>query len=159
GLINGMRMVFDRKLGKVVLYGGDHAVQIPAGQPSADLWAYDGMGWTTLCTGCAPGPRVGHAMIYDTRRDRVVLIGGMATPAQVPGMWAWDGDWVKLPESGDVPGARVFAQMAYDESRDRYVLIGGAGNSGLTDYDANVFEYDPSTATWSLISVAGGPMQ
>jgi hypothetical protein len=47
-------------------------------------WEWDGKHWTAR-QDIGPGPRVGHAMAYDSARDRVVLFGGAATPLDDPG--------------------------------------------------------------------------
>ena len=75
-----------------------------------------------------PGPlldvRNGHAMAYDSDRERVLLFGG-ADERQVLGdLWEWDGRrWSLLASEGPPP--RTFAALAYDRARHRLVLFGG----------------------------------
>jgi hypothetical protein len=157
GLLIGARMVFHRALGKVVMYGGDHATGIPPTDPSAAMWAYDGRAWSTLCDPCEPGGLFTPAIAYDSKRDRIVLFGGLDKAGTTEGFWAWDGAWTRIetPATGISPIGRGMAQMAYDERRDRIVLFGGVVGNDLTRYDASVFEYDGTQ--WTLAVVPSGP--
>jgi hypothetical protein len=70
--------------------------------------------WTNLSGGQATVPCVEHhRMIYDGKRDRLIVVSAEAPGPEKPAMWAWDlaapagarTDWVKLPMTGDVPRA------------------------------------------------------
>ena len=72
-----------------------------------------------------PGPREGHALVYDTRLKKVLLLHGDAgTPPAASTMWGWDGTrWTIVADSGPAP--RVLTSATYDSRRDRVVLYGG----------------------------------
>jgi hypothetical protein len=157
GLLLGARAVFSKKLGAVVMYGGDHAHGLPPPDPSAALWSYDGRAWRRLCDPCSPGPGAlfAPAMAYDSKRDRVVLYGGADKVGTTSELWAWDGTWTQIetPVAGISPGRRAQSQMAYDPRRDRIVLFGGIVDDNFNRYDASVFELDGDQ--WSAVSVTG----
>ena len=87
-----------------------------------------------------PTPRRGHAVAYDSARDRVVLFGGV--DAKTAGgcngsgsslcgwTWEWDGaGWSRRlptdPEGDGDPSPRLDHAMAYDSARGRVLLFGG----------------------------------
>ena len=73
----------------------------------------------------APSPRWGHAMAYDSARDRIVLFGGAdSLEDRMADTWEWSGDgWMRLPATGPPP--RAYAAMAFDPVREVVVLHGG----------------------------------
>ncbi len=84
-----------------------------------------------------PDPRQGAGMVYDARRARTVLFGGMAygTNPRSPGApaglyasndtWEWDGQaWEKRQPANRPPPLTEFG-MTYDATRGRTVLFGG----------------------------------
>jgi hypothetical protein len=73
------------KTARCEMFGGASALGNAAPPPKIfDFsWEWDGAHWTAR-QDIGPGPRVGHAMAYDSARDRVVLFGGAATPLDDP---------------------------------------------------------------------------
>ncbi len=91
-----------------------------------------------------PGPRLRHAIAYDTARGVTVLFGGIAGGARNDTWERTDGGWVQV-ETPVSPPARAGHAMAFDETRGRLVLYGGSDpQSGLLD---DTWEYDGSTWT------------
>jgi hypothetical protein len=120
--------VLDTKRQVVVLYGG---AGIGSGTRYGDTWAV------------TPGPRQSHLMAYDSRRERVVMYGGIGgTNQRLSDTWEWDGrQWHRIVLSSG-PGARSHHRMAYDAARGVVVLFGG-GDSTATDtwtYDGNSWQ-------------------
>lgn len=114
GSIGGASMAYDRRRGRMVLYGGT-----PGGV--ASVWEYDGASWTSAPA--APLTGTGASMVYDPFREGVVMFGGN-TLSSVP--YFYDGSsWTVLRTEGDHPSPRLGAGMAYDVARDRVVLFGG----------------------------------
>jgi hypothetical protein len=133
GPIDHHAMVWDDARGVLVVQGGASGGQIHGG----DTWTFDGERWALAADSAAgPGPRVHHAMAYDSRRQRVVLFGGFSEAGDPPAdVWEWDGErWHRIPTSGPGPGARRRHRVAYDAARGVTVLLGGND--------------DPSTWTW-----------
>ena len=97
-----------------------------------------------------PSPRSGHAMVFETSRQRVLLFGGFAGNNQfLNDTWSWDGEnWTQLADMG--PSSRSLHAIAYDSARDRTVLFGGhAGNTEFGD----TWEWDGEA--WTQIEDTG----
>ena len=81
---------WDDRLGGVVMVGGGTGETAPM---ASDTWLWRD-GWTRIETATAPGPRGGHALAFDAKRQVLVLIGGIAEPGgrQLPEVWELDAD-------------------------------------------------------------------
>jgi hypothetical protein len=94
------------KTARSELFGGTSALGNAAPPPKIfDFsWEWDGAHWTAR-QDIGPGPRVGHAMAYDSVRDRVVLFGGAATALDDPaGAAVALGDTWEQFEAGAIAG-------------------------------------------------------
>jgi hypothetical protein len=78
-----------------------------------------------------PSTRAGHALGFDSIRERVVLFGGTdggSTP--LADTWEWDGtEWTQMADTG--PSGRVGHAMTFDSKIKRVVLFGGFSNQQL----------------------------
>lgn len=96
-----------------------------------------------------PAARMEHAMTYDTRRERVVMVGGRASLA-LSETWEWDGLQWHDRQPAPAPPARTSMGLAYDPMRGVTVLFGGHGVAALDDtweWDGIVWtERTPMTA-------------
>lgn len=85
------QMVFDPRLGALVLQGGtlDHG-----GPYLNDTWAWDGDAWRELATR-EPRPRgaYGRTLVFDRSRQRLLLMGGLV--GQYKGGETLDEVWVR----------------------------------------------------------------
>lgn len=80
-------MVYDEREGVVLLYGGAGAHR---NAPLTDMWKWDGTRWTEVpLAGPTPGFRYQPLMVYDRKRGRTVLYGGLQGPDTTT--WEWDG--------------------------------------------------------------------
>ncbi len=116
-------MTYDSVRSRVILFGGtiDGATA-----NFDDTWEWDGATWTQRFPAVNPPARFYHAMIYDARRDRVVLFGGSDTGGSYRNdTWEWDGTtWTqRFPVRS--PSVRFGHSMAYDSVRGQVVLFGG----------------------------------
>ena len=76
-------------------------------------------------------------MVFDAKRSRVVLFGGMgvaasdsARPPILGDTWEYDGErWLRLDVAGPTP--RRSAGATYDARRGMVVLFDGSGGDGL----------------------------
>lgn len=115
-------------------------------------------------SGATPSPRVGHQMVYDSARNKVILFGGQTTQGALFGgqnltgqllndIWEWDGatmTWAQItPAGGPVPPARSFFAMAYDPSRGKVVLYGGKVDAIYHSTSGDTWEWDPAARTWT----------
>lgn len=123
--------VFDASRNVFVAFGGSTG----PGSSSGEVWEFDGTSWAKRgVTG--PAPRAAHAMVYDARRKRIVVFGGMGSaprgqpPASLGDTWEFDGrGWKEMPGPG--PAARVSPGVAYDSKRGLTILFGGSNQSGF----------------------------
>jgi hypothetical protein len=80
-------MVFDERAGVVLLYSGAAAHK---NAPLSDMWQWDGKQWTEIrLSGATPGYRYQPVMVYDRRRGKTVLYGGLQ--GSKDDTWEWDG--------------------------------------------------------------------
>jgi hypothetical protein len=102
------------------------------------------------------GVRRGHVLVYDTRRQELLLFGGLY-PSDASGsepLWICSrGKWRQVPGVG--PRARGLPGGAYDSDRGRFVVYGGIGGMYGSRF-ADVWEWDGSA--WREATLQGpGP--
>ena len=153
----GHALAYDPARAKVVLFGGIST------KAQRDLWEWDGAtgSWTdrtpTAFPAAWPSARVGHTLVWDNARQRVVLFGGDTTyGVWLQDVWEWDGGtWVSrtpapIPTT-NWPDRRFGHGMAADDARGRLVMYGG----GFQQVDigdgaafGDTWEWDGATGTW-----------
>lgn len=145
---DGHAMVFDPSRSRVVVFGGKSS--FPSIQYLNDLWEWDGASWSQIITtGPIPPPRAGHAMAYDTRRNRLVIFGGN-NGANLGDTWEWDGAvWTQRAMGGNSPAPRAFHSMVFGIARGYAVLFGGAPGPFPT-FDDDTWAWNGSS--WTLLS-------
>jgi len=115
--------------GAVLMFGG-----IPAdrsGPWPTDTWELQGESWRRIATD-GPAARGRAAMAYDSRRQQVVLFGGVSAPSGASqsqtffdDTWIWDGlRWRKAAQGG--PRGRYAHGLVFDERAGVVLLYGGA---------------------------------
>ena len=124
------------------------------GQAVAEVWEYDGSAWTKNA-GAPPPGRFVPAMVYDGRRKRTVVFGGMGArrgeaPAPLFGdTWEFDGTtWSEIPGAGPPP--RLGAGVAYDSKRGLVLVFGGANHERVFN---DLWSWDG--ATWRKLAESG----
>lgn len=87
-------MAYDQRAGVVLMYGGAGAFRGTAN--FADMWKWDGARWTEIVlTGPTPGHRYQPVMVYDRKRGRTVLYGGL--DGKDDATWEWDStQWLRI---------------------------------------------------------------
>jgi hypothetical protein len=93
------------------------------------VWGWNGRKWTEVSSD-APSPRELGGAVYDTRRNVVVMYGGLqvanSEPRPLAETWEWDGKtWKKIDAAP--PDVTDHFAMAYDATRGKTVLYGGQG--------------------------------
>jgi hypothetical protein len=155
-------LMLDPVRGRLLVYGGAIADR---GQV-ASLWELaltGGSGWHRSAV-TDPPSRIGHALAYDSRRGRAVLLAGLEEESgQMADMTPWvfhpgcDARWTPLPVEGTPPSPRWFSTVVYDPARDRVLVLGGetSDNQYLEDLWELAFSPVP---TWRQLAVEGsGP--
>src|SRR5882724_6956998 len=134
--------------GKLMLFGGYNAAD-GASAYKQDIFEWSGtdanwMGRTTLDT--KPTPRYQAAMTYDSKRDRLLLFGGVSSTS-FDDLWQWSpasSTWsqITFAASGTRPTARSNLWLFYDAARDKVIAFGYSGTPG------EIWEYDPALNNW-----------
>jgi hypothetical protein len=139
-------MAYDASRGRVFLFGGAGRDWENLPLFLADTWTWDGSAWAEVAwSPSTPAGRAGHAVAYDSARERLVLFGGyewrsgghQPMGTTFADTWEFDGSAWSERILAPNPGARKDHFMAYDGGRSRIVLFGGAGN--------DTWEYGPIT--------------
>jgi hypothetical protein len=120
-------MTYHGERAAVVLFGG---YDLSSGAMLGDLWMWDGQAFTLLA-GSGPPARYGHALAYDSARDRLIMTGGIqdfAPPYAFADVWEWNGAaWSQMVDAG--LSARLLGAMCFDTKRGVSVLMGGLWHS------------------------------
>jgi hypothetical protein len=128
-----------------------------------------GSQWNQLSGGSSPSERWGHAAVYDSTQDRMIVFGGstQTNGTLANDVWVLDQAttsplWRRITVT-EGPSARCCMAAAYDPAGHRMIVFGGFGGfdvSGpivLGDLWTLTFnEASPSTATWQKLNPLGG---
>jgi len=87
--------------------------------------------------GKSPEGRHGFAMVYDSKRNKTVLYGGMNGSGKTldDGVWEFDGKEWKNIRPTISPGLRFQPGYAYDSKRGMLIIFGGGGKDGVDKSD------------------------
>ncbi len=102
----GHASAYDSLQDRMVVFGGSFG---SSGPFDDETWQWDGASWTMICNyaGCGgPTARAGHAMVFDSARQRAVLFGGALGyfGTYYGETWEWDGaSWTAACTGGCVP--------------------------------------------------------
>jgi len=138
---DGASAIVDPVGQRVVLFGGD------LGSETDEVWALataPGGAWTRLSVqGTTPHRRDALA-VYDSRRHRMMVLGGTFDAATANDVWALSlGDapaWSQVLPTGDAPSPRDGARAVYDATADRVLVFGGIAWGDLNVSDRGVYE-------------------
>ena len=72
-----VRAVYDSNNQRIILFGGIRDKNF-----LDDTWIFDGESWFEISLPSSPPPRWGHVMFYDTKRDSVIVFGGVKSDNQ-----------------------------------------------------------------------------
>ena len=152
GAREGALMAYDAAREKMILYGG----ATPDMQIRGDTWEWDGQNWEQV-SDSGPAPRFPGGLVYDPRRQAVLLYSGhfaalTGEAANFDDLWAWDGSsWREVVVDGSTPGHRTHAAFVLDPSTGQVLLVG----SGSETFRSDVWVWDG--AKWEEISTANTP--
>ncbi|HKR62848.1 MAG TPA: kelch repeat-containing protein [Thermoanaerobaculia bacterium] len=160
------RMAFDEKAGVGVLFGGrgafDGATQLV--HDTDETWYWIGTRFVQRFPETKPPARNSHSMVYDTKRQRIVMFGGRQETSTFQGdatilndTWIFQNDnWAQLAPATS-PTPRHNSSMAYDIVNDRIVLFGGTviDTEGAPKPVYDTWEFDGTT--WAQVGANGQP--
>jgi hypothetical protein len=139
--------VYDSHRDCFVAFGGSKE----RGQLQNTTWEWKDNQWTNKnITG--PDGRQAFAMIYDSKRKRTILFGGMgSTPQNIfKDTWEYDGkNWTRVDTAGP---ARMAMGYAYDSKRGLFIVFGGMGPAGMF---GDTWGWDGRQ--WTQLAVDGPP--
>jgi N-acetylneuraminic acid mutarotase len=137
-------MVYDSRLGEVILFGGSSVKLSADGSPAFpllnDTWAYDPINnsWTDLSpSGDPPSGRASQSMAYDSASGKVIMFGGTDGSDCLDETWTYDpvaDTWENVVTAADIPPPRAQQAMAYDSARSQVILFGGLRSGSAADY-------------------------
>ncbi|MBX3409426.1 MAG: hypothetical protein KF859_06020 [Phycisphaeraceae bacterium] len=154
-----LKAVYDEQRNTIVAYGGR-----ASGTGATDVLER-GSGstqWVSVPTTINPGPRLDHAIAYDSARGKVVLVAPGETHMAA---YQWNPlanppEWEQFDASSP-PQSRGRVGLAFDTSGGRNVFIMCGGEFGGTNY-SGTFELNPAASggpAWrprAGITAAGG---
>lgn len=162
-------MTYDPDRRRVVLFTSDE---------TGELWDYDGSRWSrVMVSGARPSPRLDSAMVYDMRRQELVLVGGFGRrendlladtwtcrvvvddAGNATGTWrrradfpdSWQTDSSDPERLRGEAGARAEHSLVYDRHAGTVLLFGGKTRviHGAPYHDAyNRENYSPGSGRW-----------
>ena len=141
-------LVYDETRGAVLLSGG--STPLDSGRRFEmfnDVWTFDGTRWTALPPS---GDRMsGTSLVFDSRRGRVVSLGGYDGRSRGDLREFSSGAWRGL---GRHPGGPVAEPgFVYDRRRDVFVAFGGSAGPGQALGET----WELSDTTWTRVAAAG----
>lgn len=125
-------MVYDRRRGVIVMYGGRAATSVVLD----DHWEWDGQIWHEVPpSGPRPSARSEYAMVYDPAREQVILFGGLTMAAELQSdVWTYDGTrWQQIVVGGLQPPGMYLQHAAFHEPTRSLVVGGGIRAYGPGD--------------------------
>ncbi len=157
----GSSMAWDSAREVFVLHGGRNH----SWDPLEETWEWSPGASEWCCVVRAsdpnPGPRNQHAMVWDAKRERMLLFGGDALGSAVEpeGVWAYDGKvktWTRLETTGD-PAVRSQHGMVYDPDGDELLVFGGRDERSQPVNET--WSLNLATLQWSLLAPPEGRRQ
>lgn len=144
-------MVYMPNVDRVLLYGGFAG---PAATTSDDTWEYNPATntWTLICTGCAPGARHGHILVYDDASGKVIIWGGARCfgCADINLTYLYNPTtktWAAANPAAEATAAS-YPCSGFDKQRNRLVIYPRQGQ---------VWSYTTASNTWTQLPITGGP--
>jgi N-acetylneuraminic acid mutarotase len=131
------RMIYDPVRDRLVLFGGYSIAE----RHVSETWTLDlasAPSWRRLeFNTTTPAARRGHTLVYDTRRDRMILFGGYDDSRFMNDIWELrlygNEQWRKLEPRGALPSARFLHEAVYLPDREKMIVFGGYGGEFLGD--------------------------
>ena len=151
---SGMALAFDSRRGRVLAFGGYCPCKTTDGGRYDDLLELRDGQWHVIGQ-IAGRPSTDSRMIYDARRDRLVLFGGRGAGRQLHvDTWEYDGaTWRRVDVTG--PELRGDVAMTYDGKRGRTIVV---GESGGTTGPASAATWVYDGRAWGRIATDGPPL-
>jgi hypothetical protein len=135
-------------LDAVVMHGGWSS---PKWVPKSEAWKWDGQHWSRWDSGAPTFAH--HSMVFDSRRN-VLVVCGRETPTR-GGYQMWEHDGSKWTRGADIPigaSAQGDIKIAFDAHRNRIILYAARAKGAV-----ETWEYDGKS--WQQIKSAHQPVR
>ncbi|MEM3567438.1 MAG: fibronectin type III domain-containing protein [Thermoplasmata archaeon] len=149
----GHEMIFDKKHGVCVLFGGTSGYSY-----LSDTWVYSYLSntWIEMSPSNHPPGAEDASFAYDEEYGRCVLFGGKITSnfGFLTATWCYEyrtNTWTNLNPSNS-PSGRWSAKMIYIPTIKKIVLFGGDTTGSTATNDTWV--YDSAANTWTKITIS-----
>lgn len=120
---NGAALSFDKKLKKVVLFGGSTPDK-EYGEKTGETWVLEGGAWRNLKIE-QPANIFNSNMVFDEKSKQTFRFGGWNGTERINETWIFkDQAWTKLNLKTNPP-ARNHSAMVYDSNLKQVILFGG----------------------------------
>ncbi len=106
-----------------------------------------------------PGKRNSHTMVWDSKKERMILFGGNRGEHYLNDTWVYDSKtrvWAQLQTTANPPG-RSQHGMVYEPQRDEILLFGGRSFGSQPLHDT--WALDLGTLKWNLLAKPNGTPQ
>jgi hypothetical protein len=117
-------MVYDPIRGRTVMFGGNGGL---ANTYRGPTWEWVRDEWRDVSPPTEAPTRWGHAMVFDRKRGRTMMFGGIDNLDIRGDVWEWDGaDWIENAQAGEMNVLRRYhSGIAYDSTLGRVMVCGG----------------------------------
>lgn len=148
---------YDPRGRRILVLGG---LSPGAGGIANDIWSFALDGdpvWSELHpAGTPPTPTIGLSAVYDSRRNRLLVLGRNESTATIDKTWELSLEpspaWSPVSTAGS-PGDLFFQSAVYDSARDRMLVFDGVQSRG-----GEVWELSLSgLPTWARLAATGRP--
>ena len=119
------RMVYNSDKGEYFLFGGSDV----DGNSMYDTWVYGHGEWKEVTTSSNPASRLQHTMVYDQKRQKVILFGGFGRDqgqkTVLGDTWEWDDSSGWEQKDNNLQLARDHHAMGYNQDSGTTMIFGG----------------------------------
>jgi len=121
--------VYDEHRDKLIAFGGSAR----RGLVNNITWEWDGSTWKKF-QGEGPEGRQAFVMLYDSKRKKTILFGGIDAAGKnfTDDVWEFDGiRWEKIINKSTGPGPRASPVFVYDSKRGMMIIFGGISDGAM----------------------------
>lgn len=165
--LDGPGAVYGPAHERMLLFGGKY---LERDSLSNDVWEVSlsaSPTWTLIETaGEKPAPRIGHVQLYDSRRNRLLVFGGVDSVTRND-FWVLDlttdpPAWEAVLPTGSLPPRAAYRQAVYDSLNDRVLVFGGADSlddsNNPIGFTGSVWALPADNPTqWAELTPSGTP--
>lgn len=146
-------MVYDSASDRIILFGGEDMYGL-----EDETWIFDIQNntWTKMNVTSKPHARYWSDMIYDSKRDKVLLFGGMDFNGYDDYTWEYDYNSNAWTNASMIvsPSPRWGHSMTYDSNNGNTILFGGHSGGASND---ETWVSDFGNHTWKRIDLWKSP--